>query len=67
MTSFFSKKRDEKQAVTEVSKPIVGSGITPTICHVPSGDVDGAFTIRVFSSSVNIHLNHGDTLGECVE
>ncbi len=58
---------NEKQAVTEISKPIVGSGITPTVCHVPSGDVDGAFTITIFSSSVNIHLNHGDTLGECVE
>ena len=58
---------NEKQAVTKISKPIVGSGITPTVCHVPSGDVDGAFTITIFSSSVNIHLNHGDTLGECVE
>jgi len=58
---------NEKQAVTEISKPIVGSGITPTVCHVPSGDVDGAFTITIFSSSVNIHLNHGDTLGECIK
>ncbi len=58
---------NEKQAVTEISKPIVGSGITPTVCHVPSGDVDAAFTITIFSSSVNIHLNHGDTLGECIK
>jgi len=58
---------NDKQAITEISKPIVGSGITPTVCHIPSGDVDGAFTITIFSSSVNIHLNHGDTLGECVE
>ena len=58
---------DEKQKVTEIAKPIVGSGITPTVCHIPSGDVNGAFTITIFSSSLDIHLNHGDTLGECVE
>ncbi len=60
-------EEDKKQAITEISKPIVGSGITPTVCHVPSGDVENAFTITVFSSSVNIHLNHGDTLGECIK
>lgn len=58
---------NKKQAITEISKPIVGSGITPTVCHVPSGDVDNAFTITIFSTSVNIHLNHGDTLGECIK
>ena len=58
---------DEKQKVTEIAKPIVGSGITPTVCHIPSGDVNGAFTITIFSSSLDVHLNHGDTLGECVE
>ena len=58
---------NEKQKVTEIHKPITGSGITPTVCHVPSGNVNGSFTITIFASSVDIHLNHGDTLGECTQ
>jgi len=58
---------NEKQPVTEIHKPVTGSGITPTVCHVPSGDVNGAFTITIFASSVDIHLDHGDTLGECTQ
>jgi hypothetical protein len=58
---------NEKQKATEIPKPITGSGITPTVCHIPSGDVNGAFTITIFASSVDIHLDHGDTLGECTQ
>jgi hypothetical protein len=61
-----STKENIDSQTSEVAKPIVGSGITPTVCHVPSGDVDGAFTITIFASSVNIHLDHDDTLGECI-
>lgn len=57
---------NEKKSVTKISKPIVGTGKTVLLCHVPSNDIDNPFTITVFSSSVNIHLNHGDILGECI-
>ena len=58
---------DEAQSEPEISKPITGSGSTTTICHIPSGDISAAFTVNIFSSSVTIHLDHGDTLGECAE
>jgi hypothetical protein len=35
------------------------------ICHVPPGNPDAAHTISVGSSSVDVHLGHGDSLGEC--
>ncbi len=58
---------DEAQSEPEISKPITGSGSTTTICHIPSGDISTAFTVNIFSSSVKIHLNHGDILGECAK
>lgn len=54
---------DEKQTATTISVPITGSGNTAIMCHDPYGI---AFTVTIFSSSVNLHLNHGDILGECV-
>ncbi len=59
--------KNEKQETTEISKLTMGSGSSTTICHIPVGNVDGAYTTTIFSSSINIHLNHGDTLGICVE
>ena len=36
-----------------------------TICHYPPGNPENAHTITVSENSVDTHLAHGDTLGEC--
>lgn len=35
------------------------------VCHVPNGKEDHKHTIRVSQSSLEKHLDHGDTLGKC--
>jgi hypothetical protein len=37
-----------------------------TICHIPPGNPANAHTLCVGTPSVDAHLAHGDTLGECV-
>jgi hypothetical protein len=58
--------KDEEQPKIETSKPFVGSKSTTTICHIPSSDINSAYTITISSSFVNLHLDHGDTIGKCV-
>lgn len=43
------------------------SGERVTICHYPPGNPDNPQTITVNESAVDAHLEHGDTIGECVE
>jgi hypothetical protein len=38
-----------------------------TLCHVPPGNPANAHTITVGAPAANAHLNHGDTLGPCVD
>jgi len=37
-----------------------------TICHIPPGNPQNAHTITINISAVPAHLDHGDTMGECV-
>jgi hypothetical protein len=37
-----------------------------TVCHVPEGLVDGAYTLVIPSEELASHMAHGDTEGECV-
>ena len=37
------------------------------VCHIPPGNAEGAVTIEVAEASLEDHLAHGDTLGECPE
>ena len=37
-----------------------------TICHVPEGLVEGAYTMIIASTDLEEHLAHGDTEGECL-
>lgn len=41
------------------------SGVKKVICHVPPGNPDNERTISIDSLSVQDHLDHGDTEGEC--
>ncbi|HDY73449.1 MAG TPA: hypothetical protein ENH86_02675 [Candidatus Jorgensenbacteria bacterium] len=52
-------------AVDYIILTVAHGGKTVTICHIPSGNQSASQTITVNASSVNTHLNHGDTLGEC--
>lgn len=45
----------------------VPRGEEVTVCHIPSGNPSNTQTITVNASAVNVHLNHGDTLGACPE
>ncbi len=36
-----------------------------SICHIPPGNPDNAFTISVGASAVAAHMAHGDTMGDC--
>jgi len=44
----------------------VPRGAKVTICHIPSGNPSNVQTITVGAAAVNAHLNHGDTLGACI-
>lgn len=37
-----------------------------TICHKPPGNPENSHTLQVGKSAVQAHLNHGDSMGECV-
>lgn len=35
------------------------------VCHIPNGNQDNRHTIRASQDSVQVHLDHGDSLGKC--
>ena len=37
------------------------------VCHIPPGNPDNARTISISADDVQDHLDHGDTLGRCVD
>jgi hypothetical protein len=37
------------------------------VCHIPPGNSNNAHTINISVNAVKVHLDHGDSLGECVD
>ncbi len=48
---------------TPASAAPPGPGVT--ICHIPPGNPDASVTIIVSPRAVDMHLAHGDFIGEC--
>jgi len=37
------------------------------VCHFPPGNSNNAHTINISVNAVKVHLDHGDSLGECAD
>ena len=54
-------------AVTMTSPHTLTPEARILICHMPPGNTANANTIEVGASAVQAHLDHGDTVGACVD
>src|SRR3989304_96067 len=61
------REHDHPDSADLESYPSDYKGKKINVCHLPPGNSNNAHTINIPVNAVTVHLDHGDSLGECAD